>query len=274
VLQQVLQAFGGWGRTALGFEPTYSMHRLISRGTGTRYQAVQRRGDFTLTPDLVTSAIHEHQPDVVFLCSPNNPTGTALDLEVIETALAATRGMVVVDEAYAEFSDRPSAVSLLTGRERLIVVRTLSKALELAGARLGYAVAAPSVVDALQLVRLPYHLSAVTQAVGLAALEHGEELLRWVDALKVQRDRMSADLAAMGYRVFPSDANFVFFGGVDDQASLWRELVEADVLVRDVGVPGHLRVTAGTQEETDAFLKAITTVTDAGSTASSRETNA
>jgi histidinol-phosphate aminotransferase len=261
VLQQLLQAFGGWGRSAIGFEPTYSMHRLISRGTGTRYEALQRPEGFRLTPDVVVDAIGKHQPDVVFLCSPNNPTGTALDLAVIEAAHDATRGIVVVDEAYGEFSDRPSAVSLLSGRERLVVVRTLSKALELAGARLGYVVAAPSVVDALQLVRLPYHLSSVTQAVGLGALAQSETLLQWVEALKSQRDRMAERLAALGYLVHPSDANFVFFGGVDDQSALWQQLVDAQVLVRDVGVPGHLRVTAGTPAETDAFLEAIEAIT-------------
>jgi histidinol-phosphate aminotransferase len=276
VLQQVLQAFGGPSRRAIGFEPSYSMHRLICRGTGTEYLALDRAESFVLTPEVVRSAVTEHDPDVVFVCTPNNPTGTAAGLEVVDAAYSATRGVVVVDEAYAEFSDSPSATTLLPGRERLIVVRTLSKALELAGARIGYAVANPSVVDALQLVRLPYHLSSVTQAVGLAALEHSDELLRWVAELKVQRDRISATLADLGYAVYPSEANFVFFGGMgsgaDDQAALWTALVDASVLVRDVGVPGHLRVTAGTQDETDAFLEAITAVTN--STAITKETSA
>ena len=261
VLQQVLQTFGGPTRKAIGFEPSYSMHRLICRGTGTEYVALDRADSFTLTPEIVRSAVIEHDPDVVFVCTPNNPTGTVAGLDVVEAAYDAARGVVVVDEAYAEFSDSPSATTLLPGRERLIVVRTLSKALELAGARIGYAVAAPSVVDALQLVRLPYHLSSVTQAVGLAALEHSDELLHWVDELKVQRDRISATLTDLGYLVHPSEANFVFFGGLGQQAALWSALVEASVLVRDVGVPGHLRVTAGTQEETDVFLRAITAIT-------------
>lgn len=270
VLQQILQAFGGTSRRAIGFEPSYSMHRLICRGTGTEYLALDRAESFALTTDLVRSAVNQHDPDVVFLCSPNNPTGTAAGLEVVDAAYDASRGVVVVDEAYAEFSDSPSATTMLPGRERLIVVRTLSKALELAGARIGYAVADPSVVDALQLVRLPYHLSSVTQAVGLAALEHSDDLLRWVDELKVQRARISTTLSDLGYHVHPSEANFVFFGGlggqVDDQGSLWRALVDASVLVRDVGVPGHLRVTAGTQLETDAFLDAITAITKEKST--------
>jgi histidinol-phosphate aminotransferase len=273
VLQQVLQAFGGPTRKAIGFEPSYSMHRLICRGTGTEYVGLDRADSFTLTPERVRSAVIEHDPDVVFVCTPNNPTGTVAGLDVVEAAYDATRGVLVVDEAYAEFSDSPSATTLLPGRERLVVVRTLSKALELAGARIGYAVAAPSVIDALQLVRLPYHLSSVTQAVGLAALEHSAELLRWVDELKVQRDRISATLTDLGYLVHPSEANFVFFGGIGDssgdeagdrsgnQAALWTALVEASVLVRDVGVPGHLRVTAGTPDETSAFLTAITAIT-------------
>jgi histidinol-phosphate aminotransferase len=261
VLQQILQAFGGCGRTALGFEPSYAMHRLISRGTATEYRTAERGDRFELTARGVISAIEHHHPDVVFLCTPNNPTGTVLGAEVITAAYEATRGVVIVDEAYGEFAAQPSALALLAGRERLIVVRTLSKALELAGARLGYAVAAPTVVDALQLVRLPYHLSAMTQAVGLAALEHTESLLCWVEELKRQRDRMASELEHLGFDVYPSEGNFVFFGGMSDQAEVWQRLVSANVLVRDVGIPGHLRVTAGTPQETDAFLSAIRTIT-------------
>ena len=261
VLQQILQAFGGAGRSALGFEPTYAMHRLISRGTATAYLTAERGTRFELTAELVAAAVAAHDPDVVFLCSPNNPTGTPLGVDVISAAHDASRGVVVVDEAYGEFNSRPSAVRLLAGRERLVVVRTLSKALELAGARLGYAVAARSVVDALQLVRLPYHLSAMTQAVGLAALEHTASLMQGVEALKVQRDRMAVALSELGYDVYPSEANFVFFGGMQDQTALWRELLEASVLVRDVGIAGHLRVTSGTPEETETFLEAIRTIT-------------
>ena len=261
VLQQILQAFGGPGRRAIGFEPSYSMHRLICRGTGTDYLALDRGPGFAVTAESVRTAIDEHDPDIVFLCTPNNPTGTTLALDVVEAAYVATRGVVVVDEAYAEFSESPSAVTLLPGRERLIVVRTLSKALELAGARIGYAVANASVVDALQLVRLPYHLSSITQAVGMAALEHADELLHWVEDLKVQRDRIAATLEELGYDVCPSEANFVFFGGLADQTVLWQSLLDAGVLIRDVGVPGYLRVTAGTPDETDAFIEAIRTIT-------------
>ena len=261
VLQQILQAFGGPGRRAIGFEPSYSMHRLISRGTGTEYLPLDRGDGFAMRVEDVRTAVDERHPDVVFLCTPNNPTGTTLPLDVVEAAYDATPGVVVVDEAYAEFSQSPSAVSLLPGRERLIVVRTLSKALELAGARIGYAVANEAAVDALQLVRLPYHLSSITQAVGMAALEHADELLQWVEVLKTQRDRIAETLEELGYEVYPSEANFVFFGGPADQTVLWQSLLDASVLIRDVGVPGHLRVTAGTPVETDAFIEAIRAIT-------------
>lgn len=261
VLQQLLQAFGGPGRTALGFEPTYSMHRLIARGTGTTYLESARAADFTLARDHAVLTVQELQPDVVFLCSPNNPTGTALDPGVVSAVADVAQGMVVVDEAYGEFSKRPSAVTSLTGHPRLVVVRTMSKAFALAGARIGYAVASPAVVSALQLVRLPYHLSAVTQALGLAALDHTAELLAGVDELKIQRDRMATALTSLGYQVVDSDANFVFFGGMGDQSQLWQRLLEASVLIRDVGIPGYLRVTAGSDQETTAFLDAIRQIT-------------
>ena len=261
VLQQLLQAFGGPGRTALGFEPSYAMHRLISRGTSTAFVGVPRTERFELTADLVRRAIADHDPDVVFLCSPNNPTGDVVSADVVETACEASRAMVVVDEAYAEFSSSPSATALLAGHERLVVVRTLSKALQLAGARIGYLVADQGVVDAVQLVRLPYHLSSLTQAVGLAALEHAPALLQWVDALTDERARMVAALTDLGFDVYPSEGNFVFFGGIADQEALWHSLLDASVLVRDVGIPGHLRVSAGTPEETTAFIDAVRTIT-------------
>jgi histidinol-phosphate aminotransferase len=259
VLQQLLQAFGGPGRTALGFEPTYSMHSIISRGTGTAYVAESRNDDFSLDADTAVAAVREHRPDVTFLCSPNNPTGTALDPEVVVAVHDATDGMVVVDEAYAEFSHRPSLLGLLEGRQRLVVTRTMSKAFALAGARLGYLAADAAVVDALRLVRLPYHLSAVTQAACRAALAHADELLGTVEAVKVQRDRIVTELRALGLDVVDSDANFVLFGTgrVTDQSVVWQDLLDDGVLVRDVGLPGRLRVTAGTENEVTAFLAAM-----------------
>ncbi|MBC7640264.1 MAG: aminotransferase class I/II-fold pyridoxal phosphate-dependent enzyme, partial [Rhodoferax sp.] len=198
----------------------------------------------------------------VFLCSPNNPTGTALALDVVEAAYdASDHAIVVVDEAYAEFArtGTPSALTLLPGRPRLVVTRTMSKAFALAGARVGYLAADPSVCVALRLVRLPYHLSSVTQAVALAALAHAEPLLATVEAIRAQRDRIVDELTAMGLRPVASDANFVLFGGLADQRATWQALLDQGVLVRDVGLPGHLRVTAGTPDETSAFLTALAT---------------
>jgi histidinol-phosphate aminotransferase len=259
VLQQLLQAFGGPGRTALGFTPAYSMHPILAAGTGTRWVDGRRAGDFDLAADSAAAQVAEHRPDVVFLCSPNNPTGTALDPAVVDAVLAVAPGMVVVDEAYAEFARRgtASALTLLDRHPRLVVTRTMSKAFALAGARLGYLAAAPAVVDALRLVRLPYHLSSLTQAAARAALAHADTLLSTVDALKGQRDRIVATLTEQGFDVVPSDANFVLFGRFADQRATWQRLLDAGVLVRDVGLPGWLRVTAGTTEETDAFLAAV-----------------
>jgi histidinol-phosphate aminotransferase len=257
VLQQLLQAFGGAGRSALGFVPTYSMHQLIARGTGTQWQPVPRLPEFRLEPEQAALVVREHAPDVVFLCSPNNPTGTALDLEVVEAVYAATRGLVVVDEAYAEFSSRPSVVGLLPGRPRLVVTRTMSKAFAFAAARLGYLAADPAVVSAVQLVRLPYHLSVLTQAAARAALARADELLGSVAAVVEQRDRLVREIRGMGLDVVDSDANFVLFGEFGDQHATWQGLLDRGVLVRDVGVPGWLRVTAGTEDETTAFLEAL-----------------
>ncbi len=199
---------------------------------------------------------------MVFLCSPNNPTGTALDPAVVAAVLDEAPGMVVVDEAYAEFA-RPgtvSALAVLPGHPRLVVTRTMSKAFGFAGGRLGYLAADPAVVDAVQLVRLPYHLSALTQAAARAALAHRDALLGTVAAIMRQRDRIVAELRARGHRVADSDANFVLFAVDGDQAVAWRTLLDAGVLVRDVGLPGWLRVTAGTPTETDAFLTAMENV--------------
>jgi histidinol-phosphate aminotransferase len=259
VQQQLLQAFAGPGRTALGFGPSYSMHPLLAAGTGTRWIGALRDPDFGLTPASAVAQLRKHDPDVVFLCSPNNPTGTALDPAVIDAVLAAARGMVVVDEAYAEFArpGTPSALGLLPGHPRLVVTRTMSKAFGFAGGRLGYLAADPAVVDAVQLVRLPYHLSALTQAAARAALAQRDVLLGTVDAIKQERDRIVSVLRGRGTRVADSDANFVLFEVGGDQRIAWQQLLDQGVLVRDVGLPGWLRVTAGTPVETDAFLSAM-----------------
>lgn len=259
VLQHLLQAFGGPGRTALGFDPTYSMHPIITASTGTTWVSGERDPGYELSPETVTEWIERTDPDVVFLCSPNNPTGTPVSNETIEAAYAATRGVLIVDEAYIEFAPEgtPTAVTLLPGRERLVVSRTMSKAFAFAGARLGYLLADPAVIDAMRLVRLPYHLSALTQAAATAALAHANALLANVDDIRRQRDRLLVELPALGYTVWPSHTNFVLFGGVADPRETFERLLERSVLIRDVGIAHHLRVTAGTEAETTAFLAAL-----------------
>ena len=269
VLQQILQAFGGAGRTALGFTPSYSMHPIIAAGTGTAWVDGHRRDDFTIDAAAAAEQVRTVRPEVVFVTSPNNPTGTAVALETIATLYDATDGVVVVDEAYAEFarSGTPSALTLLRGRPRLVVSRTMSKAFGMAGLRLGYLAADAAVVDVLQLVRLPYHLSSLTQAAARTALAHTDALLGTVEAVKDQRDRIVAALPGLGLTSVPSDANFVLVGRFADAQAAWQALLDRDVLVRDVGIPGWLRVTAGTPEETDAFLTALSEVAPAHRTA-------
>ena len=259
VLSHIVQAFGGPGRTVLGFTPSYSMHPLITTGTGASWLSADRKDDFTLDAETVAAEVARVEPDIVFLCTPNNPTGTSIGLDVIEAAYDNCSGIVIVDEAYAEFS-RPaksSAMTLLEGRPRLVVSRTMSKAFACAGLRLGYAVADPALIDVLRLVRLPYHLSEVTQVLACTALEHAEVLLGNVDRLIDSRNRMAAHLAEVGFTVHDSDSNFVLFGNISSPTQLWQKLCERGVLIRDIGIDGHARVNAGTEEETDAFLHAI-----------------
>jgi histidinol-phosphate aminotransferase len=255
ILQQLLQAFGGPGRTALGFEPSYSMHPIISAGTQTEWVPAPRRADFSLDVDAAVGIVTERAPDVTFVTSPNNPTGQAVPAAELRRLVAAAPGMVIVDEAYAEFSSQPSAVGLLAEfPHKLVVSRTMSKAFAFAGGRLGYLAAAPAVIDALLLVRLPYHLAALTQAAALAAVRHADGTLKSVAKLVAERERVSAALADIGYDVVPSDSNFVLFGKFADPKASWRSYVDRGVLIRDVGIPEHLRVTIGLPEENDAFL--------------------
>ncbi|WP_219469782.1 histidinol-phosphate transaminase [Nonomuraea rhizosphaerae] len=259
ILQQILQAFGSYGRSALGFEPSYSMHPIITTGTSTEWISGAREGDFSLDPAKTVAAVEEHRPDIVFLTSPNNPTGTALPMETITRVLEAAKGMVVVDEAYAEFAREgtPSALTLLPQHPRLIVTRTMSKAFAMAGTRLGYLAAHPAVIDALLLVRLPYHLSTLTQAAARVALRHRAELLGAVDTLRRERDDTVAWLRAKGLDVADSDANFVLFGRFPDRRAVWEGLLERGVLIREVGPPEWLRVSIGTGEEMAAFRAAM-----------------
>jgi histidinol-phosphate aminotransferase len=233
------------------------MHPIIASGTRTEWVPAPRRPDFTLDTAAAASLIREKRPDIVFVTSPNNPTGGSIPLAELRAVLDAATGIVVVDEAYAEFSPQPSAVELLAGYPaRLIVSRTMSKAFAFAGGRLGYLAAAPAVVDALQLVRLPYHLSRLTQAAARAALRHADATLGSVHKLAAERDRVVEALAGLGYDPVPSDSNFVLFGRFSDPHAAWQSYLDKGVLIRDPGIEGHLRVSIGTPEENDAFLEA------------------
>ncbi len=259
VIQQLLQAFGGPGRLALGFDPGYSMHSLIAQVTCTGWVAADRDEDFGLDPDRAARAIAGAQPSLVFLTSPNNPTGTAAPMDVIEAVCEAAPGLVVVDEAYAEFARKGtlSALSLLPRYPRLVVTRTMSKAFAMAGARVGYLAAAPELVEKLLVVRLPYHLSSVTQAVARAALALAAEPLATVAHLRAERDELVRWLRQRGLDVADSDANFVLFGQFDARREVWQGLLDRGVLVREVGPPRWLRVTVGTPGEMAAFRSAL-----------------
>lgn len=256
ILQQLLQAFGGPGRTAIGFVPSYSMHPIISDGTRTEWLQAARADDFSLDVEAAVAAIADRQPDVVFVASPNNPSGQSVSLPDLRRLLDVVPGILIVDEAYGEFSSEPSAVALVGEYPtKLIVSRTMSKAFAFAGGRLGYLIATPAVIDAMLLVRLPYHLSSVTQAAARAALRHADDTLGSVAALIAERERVGAALTRLGFRVIPSDANFVLFGEFADAPATWQRYLDAGVLIRDVGIPGYLRVTTGLVEENDAFLR-------------------
>jgi histidinol-phosphate aminotransferase len=259
ILQQLFMAFGGPGRKALSFSPTYSMYSLIAQSTDTKYVEAPRLERYEIDVDLVTRAIAEHKPDIVLICSPNNPTGTPVELEVIEAAYAASEGIVVVDEAYSEFSlNENSALSLLEGRPRLVVSKTMSKAFAFAGARLGYLAADAAVCDAMRLVRLPYHLSALTQAAAEAALTHSKQMLATVADIRDQRDRFYVAMQDLGLDPYRSDANFVLVGGIANPSKTWQDLLDRGILVRDIGIPNTLRITAGTEAETTAVISALT----------------
>ncbi|SDD95659.1 histidinol-phosphate transaminase [Rhodococcus tukisamuensis] len=257
ILQQLLQAFAGPGRSAMGFVPSYSMHPIIADGTDTQWLPVFRGADFALDVDAAVAAIADRRPDVVFVTSPNNPTGHSVGIADLRRVLDAAPGVVIVDEAYAEFSEAPSAMTLIDEYPaKLVVTRTMSKAFAFAGGRLGYLAAAPAFIEALLLVRLPYHLSVVTQAAARAALRHADETLGSVHALAAERVRVSKALADSGFHVIPSDANFVLFGEFTDAARAWQAYLDRGVLIRDVGIPGFLRATVGLASENDAFITA------------------
>ncbi len=258
ILQQLLQAFGGPGRSAIGFVPSYSMHPIISDGTQTEWIEAARADDFSLDVGPAVDVVAERAPDVVFVASPNNPSGQSISLDDLRRLLRAMpRGILIVDEAYGEFSAQPSAIALIDEfPDRLIVSRTMSKAFAFAGGRLGYLVAAPAIIDAVLLVRLPYHLSVLTQVAARAALRHADDTLGSVAHLVAERERVSAALTDLGFRVIPSDANFILFGEFADAADAWQRYLGDGILIRDVGIPGFLRTTIGLTEENDAFLAA------------------
>ena len=264
VMLHLLQAFGGPGRLALSFAPTYSMYPEYARDTHTSWEVGHREQDFALDPDRAVALVRERRPHVVLLPSPNNPTGTALPHEVIGALCEELdHGILVVDEAYAEFrrAGTPSALELLASYPNLVVTRTMSKAFALAGARVGYLAASAEICDALRVVRLPYHLSAVTQAVARAALRHADALLAAVDDLRAERDATVDWLRVEGFTVADSDANFVLFGTFPDRHAVWQGLLDRGVLIRETGPDGWLRVSIGTEAEMAAFREALTSVT-------------
>lgn len=262
ILTQVLQAFGGPGRKMLSFGPTYSMYPNLARLTLTEFEEVPRLAGYQLTAEYVVQAIQSAKPDIVFLCSPNNPTGTGLDLSVIKAAYEAFDGILLIDEAYAEFSDLETALSLLPNRARLLVSRTMSKAFAFAGARLGYLAADKAVVDALRIVRLPYHLSALTQAAASAALAHSATMLKAVSDIKLQRNRIAKSVQEFGLKPYPSQTNFVLIEGFKKPDEIFEKLLDRGILVRNVGISNTLRITAGTEAETSKLLGELSLLVD------------
>jgi histidinol-phosphate aminotransferase len=264
VMTHVLGAFAGPGRTVVSFDPTDSMYPEYARNTHSAYVTVPRLPDFSLTADLIVDAVSEHEPSVVVVTTPNNPTGTSIPLSVLDEVLSVLPGetLLVVDEAYQEFARDPdqTAVKLLADHANLIVSRTMSKAFAFAGGRVGYLAAAPAIVDACRIVRLPYHLSSQTQALATVALRHADEMLAQVDLLRAERDRMLVTLPELGLEVVDSDANFVLTGRFVDRHAAFDALLEHGVLVRETGPEGYLRVSAGTKEEMDAFYTAVESV--------------
>ncbi len=258
ILQSIALAFAG---DAMGFEPSYSMHPLITKSVGKKWIPISRGPEFVFQLDLAIEAIKAHRPGIVFVTTPNNPTGGSISLsEIAEVAKVALSvgAILVVDEAYAEFSKEKSSVTLIKDHPNLIVSRTMSKAFAFAGARLGYMIANPILVEAMLLVRLPYHLSELTQAAALAALKNRSALQQQVEQIKQSRDLLVRELTNMGLHVISSDANFVMFSGFKvSSQEFWQKLVDRDVLIRDVGIPGYLRVTIGTEAENKAFLSAV-----------------
>ena len=262
IIQSLFLAFGDKG--AIGFTPSYSMHPLIARVTNTSWIDGRRREDFSLDISFAQEDIAKSGASLTFVTTPNNPTGSAVTISEIEELAKSVPGLLVVDEAYAEFSDEVSAVTLIQNFPNVVVIRTMSKAFSFAGVRLGYLVADASVINALFLVRLPYHLSAITQAAAEIALEYRNELLGNVATLVSHREWVKSQLEGLGLRVIPSKANFLLFSGFDIPApTLWKSLLDAGVLIRDVGLSGYLRVTIGSDAENKLFITALKNILSA-----------
>jgi histidinol-phosphate aminotransferase len=270
VIQTVLLAFGGPGRTALLFQPTYAMHAHIAAVTGTEVVERTVAEPWALDPEAVARAVGTVEPAITFICSPNNPTGTAQPLDVVRAALDARRGLVVVDEAYGEFGGE-SATTILGRHDRLAIVRSFSKSWRLAGARIGYLLAHPWLIEALQVVRLPYHVSALTQACGEVAVRHAGAALSAVEEIVVERERLAKELQRVrGVEIFPSAANFLLIRTPMEGTALWRRLADRGVLIRDFSTLPTLdrcvRVTVGSGEQNATFVEALRGVlTDADS---------
>jgi len=256
IIQSLFMAFGGGA--ALGFTPSYSMHPLIAKVTQVQWLNGNRREDFSLDVDSAIAQIQREKPSLTFITTPNNPTGSTVTLEEIEKIAKATSGLLIVDEAYAEFSDEKSAATLIATYPHVVVIRTMSKAFAFAGVRLGYLIADPAVIDAMFLVRLPYHLSALTQAAAEVALDYKDELLGTVAQLRRDRDLVATQLAGLGLTVIPSSSNFLLFTGFSmPSAQLWQAMLDRGVLIRDVGLLGYLRVTIGNEAENMKFISTL-----------------
>ena len=256
IIQSLFLAFGSGN--ALGFTPSYSMHPLIAKVAGVTWINGSRNQDFTLDYELALQQIQREKPTLTFITTPNNPTGSAIAISEIEKIAKATPGLLVIDEAYAEFSEEISAVTLIKKYPHVVVIRTMSKAFAFAGVRLGYLVADPAVIDAMYLVRLPYHLSALTQAAGEVALDYQDELLANVARLRTDRELLAEKLRDLGLSVIPSAANFLLFTGFTLPAQqLWKDLLARGVLIRDVGLLGYLRVTIGNEAENLKFIDSL-----------------
>ena len=259
IIQSIFLAFAGG--PVLGFTPSYSMHPLIAKVTGAAWIDGKRNADFSLNAVDAVIEIEKVKPTLTFITTPNNPTGGAVTINEIQKladACKAVGGLLVVDEAYAEFSQETSAVTLIANNPHVIVIRTMSKAFAFAGARVGYLVSDVAVKDAMMIVRLPYHLSALTQAAAQVAIDHRAELLGGVATIIAARESVVQALHDMGLTTITSSANFVLFTGFKQEApQLWAALLEKGVLIRDVGLSGYLRVTIGNEAENKLFVSAL-----------------